>query len=179
MTYYLKAGMNVVIEAGVQITLKVGGNFIDINPAGVVIQGTMVLINSGGSAGSASPGTIVPPTDPEEAHVADNADPGSDAPTYKNQIRAMPPEIVPSYTAPWHNPNDPNNKKKDAWIEVELVDEDDNPVPGQEYRITLPDGKTIAEGTLNEEGKAKVTNIDPGTCKVTFPKLDQEVWTEA
>ncbi len=51
---HLKAGMKVVIEAGVQVTLKGPGGFVDIGPAGVTIQGTMVLINSGGAAGSGS-----------------------------------------------------------------------------------------------------------------------------
>ena len=51
---HLKAGMKVVIEAGVQLTIKGAGGFIDIGPAGVTISGTMVLINSGGSAGSGS-----------------------------------------------------------------------------------------------------------------------------
>jgi type VI secretion system secreted protein VgrG len=51
---HLKAGIKVVVEAGTQISLKVGGNFVDISPAGVTIQGTMVLINSGGAAGSGS-----------------------------------------------------------------------------------------------------------------------------
>jgi type VI secretion system secreted protein VgrG len=51
---HLKAGMKVVIEAGVQVTLKGAGGFVDIGPAGVTIQGTMVLINSGGAAGSGS-----------------------------------------------------------------------------------------------------------------------------
>jgi len=49
---YLKAGMKVVLEAGMQITLKAAGGFVDIGPSGVTIQGTMVLINSGGAAGS-------------------------------------------------------------------------------------------------------------------------------
>ncbi|MDS4020978.1 MAG: type VI secretion system tip protein TssI/VgrG [Candidatus Competibacter sp.] len=67
---HLKAGMKVVIEAGTQLTIKVGGNFIDITPSGVTIQGTMVMINSGGSAGSGSgcsPGSPADPTAPKEA----------------------------------------------------------------------------------------------------------------
>jgi type VI secretion system secreted protein VgrG len=67
MQIHLKAGMNVVIEAGVQLTLKVGGNFIDINPAGVTIVGTMVMINSGGGAGS---GGGASPTDAKDAKDA-------------------------------------------------------------------------------------------------------------
>ena len=57
-----------------------------------------------------------------------------------------------------------------------MVDEDGNPVPGEPYRITLPDGTTVADGTLNEKGWARVDNIDPGTCQVTFPKLDKDAW---
>jgi type VI secretion system secreted protein VgrG len=51
---HLKAGMKVVIEAGLQLTLKGPGGFVDIGPTGVTIQGTMVLINSGGAAGTGS-----------------------------------------------------------------------------------------------------------------------------
>jgi type VI secretion system secreted protein VgrG len=52
MKLSLKATM-IAIEADVQLSLKVGGNFVDISPAGVSINGTLVLINSGGAAGSA------------------------------------------------------------------------------------------------------------------------------
>jgi type VI secretion system secreted protein VgrG len=70
---HLKAGMKVVIEAGVQLSLKVGGNFVDISPAGVTITGTMVMINSGGAAGSGSGASPDPPKAPKEA---DKAEPG-------------------------------------------------------------------------------------------------------
>ena len=65
---HLKAGNTIVIEAGTQLTLKVGGNFITIDPSGVTIQGTLVKINSGGSAGSGSGASPTPPKDPKEAH---------------------------------------------------------------------------------------------------------------
>jgi type VI secretion system secreted protein VgrG len=53
MNIHLKAGVNVVIEAGVMITLKAGASSIVIGPSGISIVGTpMVMINSGGSAGS-------------------------------------------------------------------------------------------------------------------------------
>ena len=52
MEVHGKAGMNMVLEAGISLTLKVGGNFINISPAGIAIQGTMVLINSGGASGA-------------------------------------------------------------------------------------------------------------------------------
>ncbi len=76
---HLKAGMKVIIEAGVQLTLKGPGGFIDIGPGGVTVQGTMVLINSGGSAGS---GSGASPTSPKAPREADEAEGGkaSEAP---------------------------------------------------------------------------------------------------
>ena len=62
-----------------------------------------------------------------------------------------------------------------VWIEIELVDEKNQPVSGETYRIVLTDG-TVAEGTLNSQGKARYDGIPPGSCRVTFPNLDKEAW---
>jgi type VI secretion system secreted protein VgrG len=64
---HLKAGMKVIIEAGVQLTIKGPGGFVDIGPTGVTIQGIMVLINSGGAAGSGSGSSPAGPELPKEA----------------------------------------------------------------------------------------------------------------
>ena len=64
---YLKGGMTIVIEAGMQLTLKAAGGFVDIGPAGVTIQGTLVNINSGGIRASGSGSS---PTAPEAAQEA-------------------------------------------------------------------------------------------------------------
>ena len=61
---HLKGGTTVVIESGVGLTIKAGSNFITINPAGIQIQGTMVLINSGGAALPGSPVVVVDPQEP-------------------------------------------------------------------------------------------------------------------
>ena len=74
MEIHLKAGMNVVIEAGMQLTIKASGGFINIGPAGVAISGTLVLINSGGAAGSGSGSS---PTDPKAPKDPDTADDGT------------------------------------------------------------------------------------------------------
>lgn len=75
-TIHLKGGMSVVIEAGMEVALKGPGGFVSVGPSGVTIQGTMVLINSGGAAGSgpgaqtsspASPDSPADPTDPDKA----------------------------------------------------------------------------------------------------------------
>ncbi|MEZ6138322.1 MAG: type VI secretion system tip protein TssI/VgrG [Pirellulaceae bacterium] len=70
---HLKAGMKVIIEAGVQISLVGPGGFIDIGPAGVSISGLMVNINSGGAAGSGSG------CSPAAAQVPQKAAPASPA----------------------------------------------------------------------------------------------------
>jgi type VI secretion system secreted protein VgrG len=76
-TIHLNAGVSAVIEAGVDLTLKVGSNFIDINPAGVFITGTMVFINSGGAAGSAPDASPQSPDSPTAPNDPDTADDGS------------------------------------------------------------------------------------------------------
>jgi type VI secretion system secreted protein VgrG len=72
---YLKAGTTLILESGTQISLKVGGNFIDIGPAGVAIQGTMVMINSGGAPGSGQGPVIIYPNPPEAPADAQQAKP--------------------------------------------------------------------------------------------------------
>ena len=74
MAVHIKAGMTAVIEAGTALTLKVGGNFININSGGIFIKGTMVMLNSGGMAGSGAGSNPDPPKAPKEA---DNAEPGN------------------------------------------------------------------------------------------------------
>lgn len=74
MAIHLKAGMTIIIEAGEQISLKAAGSFIDIGPAGVAISGPMVMINSGGAAGS---GCGSSPTSPDAPKDPDEADDGS------------------------------------------------------------------------------------------------------
>lgn len=63
---------------------------------------------------------------------------------------------------------------KSSWIEIELVDQDGQPVAHERYRVTPPGGKPI-EGFLDANGFARVGGIEPGTCAVTFPGLDRAV----
>jgi type VI secretion system secreted protein VgrG len=175
---YLKA-MQIVIEAATGITLKVGGNFITIDPSGVAISGMpAVLINSGGAALAGSASGLVSPLPPREAAVADNAGPGAMQIRSGSQISSAKMSafsVLPD--APAHNPNSPENQDKKHWIEIELVDEDGNPVAGEPYRVTLPGGATVASGTLDHKGWARIDHIDPGTCHITFPNLDKDAWS--
>lgn len=176
--YFLKA-QQIVIEASMALTIKAGSSFITIGPAGIQIVGSpMTMINSGGAAIPGIPGMLVPPTAPAEAEIADNADPGDKEPTYKQQREAKPPAEQEAANAPSHKEKSEENKDKKSWIEIELVDDEGKPIPGEKYRVTLPDGSTLAEGTLDEKGQARVESLDPGSCKVSFPDLDKDSWGE-
>ncbi|PKK84999.1 MAG: hypothetical protein CVT49_00210 [candidate division Zixibacteria bacterium HGW-Zixibacteria-1] len=53
------------------------------------------------------------------------------------------------------------------YIELELKDEDGNPIKGAGYKVFLPNG-AIKEGTLDNKGYAKVEKVPPGQVKVSF-----------
>jgi hypothetical protein len=57
------------------------------------------------------------------------------------------------------------------WIGIELVDEDGEPVPDEEYILVLPDGQE-KKGQLDSKGLAKEENLPPGRIKVEFPNID-------
>lgn len=129
-------------------------------------------------SGNAPP--AVAPAEPKEAYDADDANPGA-----MDEVKAGQKESKtgkygePASGAPHKPPaSQEEREEKISWIEIEMVDQEDKPVVGMPYRITLPDGTTFAEGTLDEKGFARVDYIEPGNCKVTFPTLDQEAWEE-
>ncbi|MGH9742760.1 MAG: type VI secretion system Vgr family protein, partial [Candidatus Acidiferrum sp.] len=61
----IKAGAEIDLEAGTQFSIKCGGNFIVLNAAGIFIQGTLVMINSGGVPGLCVPLPVDDPEDPD------------------------------------------------------------------------------------------------------------------
>lgn len=63
-------------------------------------------------------------------------------------------------------------------IEVQLLDEDDEPITGIDVAITLPGGKVMTV-TIGDEGFVRIEGIPGGTCKVSFPDLDQDAWVAA
>ena len=63
-----------------------------------------------------------------------------------------------------------------SWIAIQLIGEDDAPIPSEKYAVLLPGG-TIREGTLDAQGMARVDDIPSGVCSVSFPNLDKDAWT--
>jgi len=182
--YYLD-GKGVVIEATQGITLKCGSNCVVIDTTGVTVKGnvltldgTSTVINSGpGSpAGSGKAASAVPPAAPDEAMEADVADPGTAAKLKEQQIQQKKGKYGATPLES-HKPPETQEEKeqKKSWVEVSLKDQEGEPVPGERYQIKLPDG-SVAEGTLNKEGFARVKGIDPGSCEITFPDVDRSAW---
>jgi len=89
------------------------------------------------------------------------------------------PAVTPSQLAREARPRErgsgrgPENTK--TWIEIRLVDSDGDPVPGERYRLRLPDA-SIMEGVLDDEGKARYDGIVSGSCQISFPGLDAREW---
>jgi hypothetical protein len=73
---------------------------------------------------------------------------------------------------------DLGSSKVRSWIEIELLDESDRPVPGVRFRAVLADG-SVREGTLNAQGLARLDDVEPGTCDLSFPDLDGREWEAA
>ena len=59
-----------------------------------------------------------------------------------------------------------------SWIEIELLDDAGNPVADEPYLLVTGDDRSRT-GVLNWRGWAREDGIDPGKCKVTFPRLHE------
>jgi hypothetical protein len=68
--------------------------------------------------------------------------------------------------------------KSKTWIAIELVDDKGKPIPKERYRIELPDGSKV-EDKLDANGYARIDNIDPGECQISFPDIDGREWKPA
>jgi hypothetical protein len=58
-----------------------------------------------------------------------------------------------------------------TWIDIELKDDEGNPVKNARYSVLLPNG-TTREGRLDDNGKAREDGLDPGKCTVSFPDFE-------
>jgi len=133
---------------------------------------------------SGKPGTPVNPAAPSAPHEADVADPGEvdEAKAAQRQTKKgkygsekAKPHKSTTQQGDGSSGQSSEEEKQTSWIEIELVGEDDKPIPGERYRVTLPDG-SVDEGTLDQNGWARVEGFEKGDCQVTFTDLDQEAW---
>jgi type VI secretion system secreted protein VgrG len=126
---------------------------------------------------SGQAGTPITPLTPQTATPADNAVPGQVSDAQANPQQPQPGKYDAVLLKPHKPPSSKQDKKqKPHWIEIQLFDSENNPVPGEPYQITLPDN-TIAEGSLDEKGLARVDGIEEaGNCQITFPNRDKDAW---
>ncbi len=183
---HLKAS-KIILDASGGISLKSGGSEGVWDSSGVSLKGSQVVADGqqvklasgpGSSASSASPGSAVSPTEATDADEADDADPGEVAEVKARQKATHTGKYGSVKAEPFKPSETESEAEERTWIEIELIDEDDKPVPGERYQIEVSDGRVI-RGTLDNNGFARVEGLVPGSCKVTFPKLDKEAWEPA
>ena len=123
--------------------------------------------------------TLVAPAPPEEAKEADNANPGE-----VEEVKAAQKESktgkygstpAQGFTPP---PANSAEAQEGHWLEVELKDDDGNPVPGEAFEAKMPDGR-LYKGTLDRNGFARVEGVPAGQAEVRFPNMDDEAWEKA
>ncbi len=73
---HLQAGTKIVLDAR-EVSIKGAGGFVDVGMSGVAIQGTIVNINSGGSASSGTAASPDAPASPKDPDVADDGSKGA------------------------------------------------------------------------------------------------------
>ena len=74
---------------------------------------------------------------------------------------------------------DLEEEKPSAWIEIELLDQLDRPIPRQRYLVRRKGGSILAEGTLNQQGRARIQDLQPGAFEVQFPELEEKKVSKA
>lgn len=173
------------VKCGSGITLICGGNSIVIDSTGVTIKGSVVTIDGsmtkinsgpGSPAIPGAPGVIVAPTAPTEPEESMKSEAGEvevmpEKPTKPNSKWQVSNESIKFHSPPTEQgEDDPLH-----WIVVSLKDEKGNPMVGEPFSIALPDG-SMATGTLDDKGKARVDGIPPGNCSIRFPNREPEGW---
>ena len=108
----------------------------------------------------------VAPAAPQAAEEADTAEPGGVAELEREPVEAPLTE------------SEESESEELSWIEVEMVGEDDTPIPGERVWVEHPDGR-VARGTLNAEGVFRLEGIPAGTYRICFRNLDEEAWEPA
>lgn len=68
-------------------------------------------------------------------------------------------------------PPRPRPTKKLDWIEIVLIDEEENPVVGEKCQVSAPDGAMIGTYTTDSNGTVRVDDIESGSYEVAFPSL--------
>ncbi|HCM1955485.1 TPA: type IV secretion protein Rhs [Salmonella enterica subsp. salamae serovar 9,46:z4,z24:z39:z42] len=154
---------DIVLESSSRISLKSGGSFIVIHAGGVDIMGPKINLNGGGSAGvpvsTLQPGVLGALEDDDKDDDAedgeDNGDGGDDGAGGGDESGNG-------------GSGDGDDEQDDAVFDEQflLLDDEDNPIPFQKYKITTGGGK-IYSGITDQDGK---------TERITTPEAEELVF---
>lgn len=64
------------------------------------------------------------------------------------------------------------------WIEVRVVDEDEQPRDGERYHVVLADGTELS-GRLDRNGVTRIPDVPGGPSRWSFPELHPDQWDMA
>jgi hypothetical protein len=107
----------------------------------------------------------------QDSTAAASAASASQAAAQQQQAQTTP--LQDEEAAQAEQANAPAAEEK-HWIEIELKDDEGNPIAGESYFVELPDGTSIS-GRTDSNGHARIEGIDPGTAKVSFPDRDESL----
>ena len=62
-----------------------------------------------------------------------------------------------------------------TWVEIVLKTEEGKPVPFEEFLVIASDGSEHP-GSLDGKGFARVEDLPPGDCQITFPRRHAREW---
>lgn len=129
------------------------------------------------SAKSGTTCDLVAPAPPKTALPADEADPGAveKAKAEQSQTGTGKYGSIGISKSSDGSGEDSESKTPTAWISFSLKDDAGKPVANEPYLIKLADG-TEQTGSLDEQGKMKLTGITPGSCQISFPRIDKGEW---
>jgi phage protein D len=83
---------------------------------------------------------------------------------------APPPAPAPAQSATTSQGGSDGPSASDNNVQVTLTDDEGQPLAGENYSITMPDGSTV-QGQLDMAGSVKLPSAVQGTAQISFPDL--------
>jgi len=152
-------------SAGVMIGGRPAARMGDTTAHGGLIALGCMNVLIGEMSPGALPNVIVPPF--PGSVQARSSSPGQQAQSERPEPAKTEPKKSPEKEKPLYS------------AEFELVGEDGKGIALEKFRVTLPDG-SVREGVTDLQGRIRIDDIETqGSCKISFPELDQDCWEDA